>query len=56
MMPSAVVQQTMRERRRWKLLSIALILVLASIAALTHDGPWTAERVAVLEAGTLQAP
>ena len=35
-----------RDRRRWMVASVALILGLASVAALTHDGAWTAPRVA----------
>lgn len=41
---------TTRDRLRWAVGSIALILGLATVAAVTHDGPWSAERVATLDA------
>jgi hypothetical protein len=49
-MDHTVTPPSTRDRLRWAVGSIALIMGLASVAAATHDGPWMAAPVATLDA------
>jgi hypothetical protein len=48
-MARTALLHAVRDRRRWMAGSIALILGLASVAAVTHRGPWTASSASVAE-------
>lgn len=47
-MHTTTARRTVPDRLRWALGSLALLAGLASLAALTHDGPWIAQPVATI--------